>query len=195
MDSSKFIYLGLFGVALYVAYEWFTSQCESPTSGFYGGSMCNMLIGTPVASAVAPVTTTTPATTATPVAATTTAVPSAAAGVVTSQTLAALQQAIQTAANSNSFIQAQSGQADAYQWDTLWNSAGGPALNVNAIFFPSGLNQGTANAPGMSSQGLPLMTLSAFLNAVQSSGVSFGVAGLGFLAVSRVPTWAIHGGW
>ena len=139
--------------------------------------MCNMLIGTPVASAVAPVTTTTPATTATPVAATTTAVPSAAAGVVTSQTLAALQQAIQTAANSNPSSK-RNRQADAYQWDTLWNSAGGPALNVNAIFFPSGLNQGTANAPGMSSQGLPLMTLSAFLNAVQSSGVSFGVAGL-----------------
>jgi hypothetical protein len=84
---------------------------------------------------------------------------------------------MQTAANANSIIQAQGGQGDAYQWSTIWNSIGQPAIpNVNAVFFPQGLPANAAAvtaAGGKPSQGgLPLMSLSTFLAAMASQGLS-----------------------
>jgi hypothetical protein len=99
---------------------------------------------------------------------------------------------VQAQTNGNAFYTAQGGQMDAYQWDTLMNAAGGPSVNVGQIFFPNGLNAGTPNGPGLSSQGLPLMTLQQFMNALQNAGVT-GLSGLG---ASRVPMFLVHRrGW
>ncbi len=92
-----------------------------------------------------------------------------------------LQQQMQTDANSNAF--AVNGQLDAYQWATLYNGTSPtppPIPNVNAIFFPNGLPATqTPNAPGMSSQGLPLMSLATFLQGLQANGINTGLSGLG----------------
>lgn len=88
----------------------------------------------------------------------------------------AIQQ-MQTEANSNSFIQAQGGQGDAYQWATLWTGIGKSSIgNVNALFFPNGLPANAAavtQAGGTaSSQGLPLMTLAQFMSTINGAGIS-----------------------
>ena len=67
MNSGKLITLGVVGIGIWFLYEWITSQCETVGSPFFGGSLCSMVIGTPVASvtaplSIAPVTTPTPAT-------------------------------------------------------------------------------------------------------------------------------------
>ena len=186
MDSGKLITLGVLGVGLWALYEWLVSQCETPSSGFYGGSVCQMLIGTPLATATAPISTTPVTTTSTTTTATT---------VPPSLNTVAAQ--MQISANSNSFVQQQGGQADAYQWSTIWNGVGQtPLPDVNALFYPNGIVTGTPNGPGLSSQGLPLMTLATFLATVQANGLS-GMS-LGYLsnfASSRVPGARIHGGW
>ena len=84
---------------------------------------------------------------------------------------------MQAAAAANSIVTAQGGQADAYQWATLWNSIGKPAINnVNTMFFPNGLPTNAAavtQAGGTpSQQGLPLMSLATFLAALQAHGLS-----------------------
>jgi hypothetical protein len=84
---------------------------------------------------------------------------------------------MQTAANANTIIQQQGGQGDAYQWETIWTGIGKPALpDVNAVFFPQGLpaNAAAVTAAGgkPSSGGLPLMSLSTFLAAMASQGLS-----------------------
>ncbi len=101
-------------------------------------------------------------------------VPATPPGVYTPPTA---QEQMQAAAAANSIVTAQGGQADAYQWATLWNSIGKPAINnVNGIFFPNGLPANAAavtQAGGTpSQQGLPLMTLSTFLAALQAHGLS-----------------------
>ena len=74
------------------------------------------------------------------------------------------QEQMQAAAAANSIITAQGGQADAYQWATIWNQIGKTSIsNVNSIFFPNGLPTNAAavtQAGGTpSQQGLPLMSL------------------------------------
>jgi hypothetical protein len=103
-----------------------------------------------------------------------------------------LQTLVQAQTNGNTFYIQQGNQLDAYQWDTLMNAVGGPSVNIGQIFFPNGLNAGTPNGPGLSSQGLPLMTLQQFMNALQNAGVT-GLSGLG---ASRVPMFLVHRrGW
>ena len=47
---------------------------------------------------------------------------------------------MQAAAAANSIITAQGGQADAYQWATIWNQIGKTSIsNVGFYFFPNGL--------------------------------------------------------
>jgi len=98
---------------------------------------------------------------------------------------------LQASAQSNAFIKAQGGQADAYQWATLWNGAAQPPIpNVNAIFYPNGVNAGTPNGPGLSSQGLPLLSLTAFLTALQSAGVQAnGNWGVGLQGIIPLPSF------
>lgn len=88
-----------------------------------------------------------------------------------------------SAASTNAFIQSTGGQADPYQWATLWNSAGQPAINVGSLFTPAQLAVGTPNAPGMSTQGIPLMSLTQFLSTLQSAGIqpnsAYGLSGMG----------------
>lgn len=91
---------------------------------------------------------------------------------------------MQDSANSNSIIQAQGGQADAYQWATLWTGIGQPSIaNVNGIFFPQGLPANAAAvtaAGGTPSQGgLPLMSLATFMAALKSAGLWNGLSGFG----------------
>ena len=90
-----------------------------------------------------------------------------------------------TAGQSNAFVQKQQGQADAYQWATIYNGIAGlpsiSAVNINSTFFPSGLpaNQSAlANTPGYSQQGLPLMTPQVFIQGITAAGVT-GLSGLG----------------
>ena len=110
-----------------------------------------------------------------------------------SYTPPSLTQAMQAAANSNSIIQAQGGQADAYQWSTLWSGIGQtPISDVNTIFFPSGLpaNAAAVTAAGgvASQQGLPLMSLATFLTALSGHGINTtGLSGLGQARLIPVP--------
>jgi hypothetical protein len=92
---------------------------------------------------------------------------------------------LQTAAQTNSIVMAQGGQADAYQWATIYDGIAGlpsiASVNINGTFFPSGLpsNQtALANTPNYSQQGLPLMTAAVFLQGIQAAGVT-GLSGLG----------------
>lgn len=91
---------------------------------------------------------------------------------------------LQTAAQTNTIIQAQGGQGDAYQWATIYDAIAGlpsiAAVDINGTFFPSGLpsNQtALANTAGYSQQGLPLMTPTTFLQGIQAAGVT-GLSGL-----------------
>lgn len=86
---------------------------------------------------------------------------------------------LESAGQSNSIVQAQKGQADAYQWATIYNGiAGLPSIsgvNINSTFFPNGLpaNQtALANTPNYSQQGLPLMTAQVFLQGITAAGVT-----------------------
>ena len=92
-------------------------------------------------------------------------------------------QQLQTEAATNTIIQAQGGQADAYQWATLYNSVTPTpptSPSVNNIFFPNGLPANpTPNAPGMSQSGLPLMTAQTFLQGLQANNINVGLSGLG----------------
>ena len=107
----------------------------------------------------------------------------------------AMQQ-MQAAAQSNSIIQGQGGQADAYQWATLWQGIGKSAIpNVNALFFPNGLPANAAavtSAGGTASTGgLPLMTLAAFMSTINGAGIS----GLGQVnGKTLIPVPIIMGG-
>lgn len=92
---------------------------------------------------------------------------------------------LESAGESNSIVQAQKGQADAYQWATIYNGiAGLPSIsgvNINNTFFPNGLpaNQtALANTPNYSQQGLPLMTAQVFLQGITAAGVT-GLSGFG----------------
>jgi len=105
-------------------------------------------------------------------------------------------QQMQTAAAGNSIVVSQGGQADAYQWATLWNEIGKPTINnINGLFFPAGLpaNAAAVTAAGgtLSTQGLPLMTLTAFLSTLSSAGIS----GLGQVqGVTLIPVPVVLGG-
>ena len=92
---------------------------------------------------------------------------------------------LQTAGASNSIVHAQGGQADAYQWATIYNGISGlpsiSAVNINGTFFPSGLpaNQTSlANTAGYSQQGLPLLTAALFIQGLQAAGIK-GLSGFG----------------
>jgi hypothetical protein len=92
---------------------------------------------------------------------------------------------LQAAGASNSIVKAQGGQADAYQWATIYNGISGlpsiSGVNINSTFFPSGLpaNQsGLANTSGYSQQGLPLMSAATFIQGIGAAGVT-GLSGLG----------------
>lgn len=145
--------VGVLGIAGYLLYNWWTTSA---------------------ASAAAASTVTSTGASATTSTGTTGAAPAPGAYVPPS-----VQQQMQTLANSNSIIQAQGGQADAYQWATLWAQAGQPSINdVNTIFFPSGLP--TTPPPNASQQGLPLMSLATFLAGLKAGGVTVpGLSGLG----------------
>lgn len=92
-----------------------------------------------------------------------------------------ITQQMQNAAANNSIIQGQGGQADAYQWATIWAQIGQPAIgDVNGIFFPNGVPANAsslANTAGNSQSGLPLMSLSTFLTNLSATGVK-GLSGV-----------------
>lgn len=52
MDTSKLITFGILGAALLFLWDWLTTSCESPASGLYGSSTCNMLMRTPITGTV-----------------------------------------------------------------------------------------------------------------------------------------------
>lgn len=90
-----------------------------------------------------------------------------------------------SAAQSNTVVQAQGGQADAYQWQTIYNEQPGlPSIanvNINSTFFPNGLpaNQTSlAKTSGYSQQGLPLMSAQTFISGLTAAGIS-GLSGFG----------------
>ena len=92
------------------------------------------------------------------------------------------QEQMQAAAAANSIVTAQGGEADAYQWATIWNQIGKTSIsNVNSIFFPNGLPTNAAavtQAGGTpSQQGLPLMSLATFLAALQANNIGLGQTG------------------
>jgi hypothetical protein len=92
-------------------------------------------------------------------------------------------QQLQTAAASNSIVQAQGGQADAYQWATIYNGISGlppiSSVDINATFFKNGqLPVQTPNAPGMSQQGLPLLSAQLFIQGLTAAGIK-GLSGFG----------------
>ena len=98
-----------------------------------------------------------------------------------------------TAAQTNTIVQAQKGQADAYQWATIYNGISGlpsiSGVNINATFFPSGLpaNQtALQNTPGYSQQGLPLMSAQTFVAGMTAAGVT-GLSGLGQPGPRMIP--------
>lgn len=107
-------------------------------------------------------------------------------------TPASASQQLTDTAKSNGIIQAQGGQADAYQWATLYNGLTGvPSIanvNINSTFYPNGLGNQSANAgkPGFSSQGLPLITAQVFIQGITSAGVT-GLSGLGQVRTIPVP--------
>lgn len=121
---------------------------------------------------------TTPAPAAAPI--TTPAAPAPTPGAYTPPTP---QQLMQSAAGSNSIIQAQGGQADAYQWAELWkdappSGAGQSPVDVGKIFFPNGMPAAGTVVTNASQQGLPLMTLSTFLSGLQANGINTGATGV-----------------
>lgn len=92
---------------------------------------------------------------------------------------------LQTAAASNSVVQKQGGQADAYQWAAIYNGIAGlpsiSSVSINNAFYPSGLpaNQtALVNTPGYSSQGLPLISAALFIQGITAAGVT-GLSGFG----------------
>lgn len=152
--------VAVLGVGGYLIYNWWVTQAAS-------------------AAAAAAVTSTTGATTTT---ATGTTAPTGTTPAPGAYTPPTVQQQMQTLANSNSIIQAQGGQADAYQWATLWNEAGQSStnININSIFFPNGLPAAGTTVPNASQQNLPLMTLATFLAGLKSAGINVpGLSGLG----------------
>lgn len=104
-----------------------------------------------------------------------------------------IMQLMQTAANSNSIIQAQGGQADAYQWAELWkdpppNGAGQTPLDVGPIFFKSGMPAPGVTVPNASQQNLPLLTLTLFLEGLKSAGINPTNLGLsGWFGLGQAP--------
>jgi len=98
---------------------------------------------------------------------------------------------LQTAAQTNEIVKAQGGQADAYQWATIYNGIPGlPSIvgvSINDTFFPTGLPATlTPNAPGMSQGGLPLMPASLCIQGVTSAGVK-GLSGVGAAGPRVIP--------
>jgi hypothetical protein len=95
----------------------------------------------------------------------------------------AASQQLQNAAASNDIVKAQGGQADAYQWATIYNGISGlpsiSSVDINATFFPNGLPATqTPNAPGMSQGGLPLMSAQLFIQGLTAAGIK-GLSGFG----------------
>lgn len=188
MDTSKLVTLGIVGVGLYVLYEWFISQCESPASGFYGGSLCNSLIGTPVASAVI----TPAASAATPITTTGTQhPPSLIATNITPATTVTTSEA--TLANqilqAAGFPLTSPPNLTPDQWAYYYNGLPGkttiPAAVFENVLTALGLTDATRGTP---------VTVWSFVQALSTNGMS----GLGLypsFVSSRVPTFALHGGW
>lgn len=174
MDTSKLITLGAVGIGLWLLYEWMVSQCETPSSGFFGSSTCVALLGS------APTTvSTTPVSTA-PVTTTPVSTPPVPATTPTSATLASLlTQAAQTAG-------ANPAQLSADQWSYYYQQIPGkPAISaatMENILISLGLTDATRGT---------IVTANQFASALTSNGLS----GSKFpFVASWVPTGSIHGG-
>lgn len=95
---------------------------------------------------------------------------------------------LQQLASQNAFFQQQGGEGDAYQWAALWAQAGQPSFNVNSIFYPNGIAAASGSGSGFSSGNLPLISVSQFLSALSSAGISPS----GMSGINRIPAAMIH---
>jgi hypothetical protein len=208
-DVMNLLLIGAGGYALY----WYLNNYGPSGAAFnsagqqIAATWWSTWFGAPAAAAVSTTTTTNPLTSTsvnTPTAPATTGTGLPAAPVNTtspansgppspSQVLSnavTIQSQLQGSANNNAFFQQQGGEGDAYQWATLWNGIGQPAFNVNQIFYPNGFTA-QVGAPGMSQQGLPLISLATFLSNLQSAGISTGMSGVGSLrGVIQLPSFS-----
>ena len=176
MDSSKLITLGALGIGLYVLYNWLVSQCETPSSSFFGSSTCSMLGVSTLPTSVQtsqqgtglPIPTT-PVTTSLPTGPVTDT-PSAAATVLASQ----LQTAAGTTANMTPD-----------QWAYFYNALPGKTTIPPSVFEDMlatlGLNDATRGTP------VPVNT---FVSALNTSGLS----GLGCYSPYAVNWVPFYGG-
>jgi hypothetical protein len=184
VDSSKLITLGIVGIGLYILYDWLVSQCESPGSGFYGGSLCNSLIGTPVATS----TTTTAATTNTTVAS-----PLSSGVAVNTTPVSSVTTAQATLANqllqAAGFPLTSPPDLTPDQWAYYYNGLTGkttiPASVMENVLTALGLTDATRGTP---------VTVYSFAQALSQNGMS-GIGLLANFASSRVPAFTLHGGW
>jgi len=174
MDSSKLITLGAVGVGLWLLYEWLISQCETPSSSFFGGSVCGTLLGTSSLPVAAPIST---AAVSAPVS----TQPNVPAGPTAAQTLAlVLTQAAQTAGEDPT-------QLNPDDWSYYYQQIPGkptisPAL-FGSILTSLGLTTATRST---------IVSAQAFAAALTSNGLS-GVAGPMPFAANWVPAGMIHG--
>lgn len=184
MDTSKLITLGIVGVGLYVLYEWMVSQCEAPGSGFYGGSLCNSLIGTPIASSQ-PIASSAPAAVASPLATGVAVHNTPAPPTISTSQVTLANQLLQAAG----FPLTNPPDLTADQWAYYYNGIAGnttiPASVMGNVLTALGLTDATRGTP---------VTVYSFVQALGSNGMS----GLGYypsFVSSRVPSFALHGGW
>jgi hypothetical protein len=176
MDSSKLITLGALGIGLYVLYNWLVSQCETPSSSFFGSSTCSMLGVSTLPTSVLtsqqgtglPIPTT-PVTTPLPTGPVTDT-PSAAATVLASQ----LQTAAGTTANMTPD-----------QWAYFYNALPGKTPIPSTVFEDMLATLGLDDA----SRGTPV-PVNAFVSALNVSGLS----GLGCYSPYAVNWVPFYGG-
>lgn len=105
-----------------------------------------------------------------------------------SSSTSAITSTLQQLASQNAFFVQQGGEGDAYQWSALWTQAGQPSFNVNSIFYPNGIAAASGSGTGFSSGNLPLISVSQFLSALSSAGISPS----GMSGINRIPAAMIH---
>lgn len=173
MDTGKLITLGALGIGLYILYEWLVSQCETPSSAFFGSSTCQALLGSaPVIPATTAASSTVP-TSSTPVVGTTPVTP------VQSPLVSLLLQAASLAGVDPNNLSADQW---SYYYAQLPGRSAPSAASFESVLTSLGLTDATRGTP---------VSAQAFATAMQGNGLS-GMA-VPFIA-SWVPMGQIHGG-
>lgn len=168
------ITLGVLGAAAYALYEWLVSQCETSGSAFYGGSICQSLIGTPLA-------TTTPVA-ATPVATPATTTPVSQPSTTQPAATSSLANTLLQAAGFSSAVQTLTPDQWGFYYNNLPGKTAVPPSTFDQMLAYLGLSDATRGTQ---------VTVNQFVAALNSQGLS----GLRGLAGNLIPMGMIHRSW